>query len=236
MLRFISQRPHYLLALSATFPHTVTAFAQQNDTNSTTSLLSYTRRERAARVLTIANAIEPEQTSKALRLARNSIRANPLPSAPSQDRTFLNHTIKEAVARGIACAAGGAAASYAIIKIVLLIIPLVPSPLVTKAAISVVSFGAAVVELAAFPDITTVELLMMKDSDLGKNARRSMERYNPNLVLLSSVDRHLREEEEGKNMMQYRKKCRHSKQMDDIFVDTTYPQEGEFVGSEVHFR
>ena len=236
MLRHISQRPYYLLALSTTFPHPITALAQNNDTNTTNSLLSYARRERATRVLTIANTIEPEQTATALRLARNSIRANPLPSAPCQDRTFLNHSIKEAVARGIACAAGGAAASYAIIKIVLLIIPLVPSPLVTKVAISAVSFGSAVVELAAFPDITTVELLMMKDSDLGKNARRSMERYNPNLLLLNSVDRHLREDEEGQNVYQQRKKYRHSNQIDDLLVDNTYPQEAEFVGSEFHFR
>ena len=102
---------------------------------------------------------------------------------------FLRQTLKEGVARGIACAAGGAATAYAIIKVVLFVIPLVPSPHVTRAAMSAVSFGAAALELAAVPDITTIELLLMKNSALGSCARRTIEDYDPHLLLLQTLDR-----------------------------------------------
>lgn len=152
--------------------------------------LSYMRRERAARALTIANAVEPQETATALRLARSALRHESMRAINSQERSFLHNTLREGLARGLACAAGGAAAAYAILKIVLLIIPLVPSPYVTRAAMSAVSFGAAVAELAAFPDITTIELLLMKnESYLGARARSTIEQYNPHLLLLQTLDR-----------------------------------------------
>lgn len=152
--------------------------------------LSYVRRERAARVLTIAAAVEPRETATALRLARSALRREAVGSLAPSERRFLTYTLKEGVARGVACAAGGGAAAYAILKIVMLIIPLVPSRALTRAAMSAVSFGAAVMELAAFPDITTVELLLMDDSGLGCRARKTIEEYNPHLLLLQTLDRH----------------------------------------------
>lgn len=150
-----------------------------------------TRRERAEHVLVIANAVEPHETARALRLARSSMRKSHLEEIKAEERSFLRHTFKEGVARGVACAAGGAAASYALLKVVLLVIPLVPSPYVTRAAMSAVSFGAAVVELATVPDLTTIELLLMQNSHLGMSGRSTIERYNPHLMLLRTLDRHM---------------------------------------------
>lgn len=152
--------------------------------------LCHHRRECAARVLTIATTVQPVETISALRLARRTLRENTL--AP-YERTFLRSTIQDGVARGIACAAGGAAASYAILKLVLHVIPLQPTRLIANAAVGIVSFGAAAVELAAFPDLTTVELLIMGEEG-GDRARRSIERWNSDLVLLQTIDRQMRGE------------------------------------------
>lgn len=150
-----------------------------------------TRRQRAEHVLTIASAIEPKETATALRLARSSMCKAPLNQIEPQERTFLRHIVKEGVARGLACAAGGAVASYTILKVVLLVIPLVPSPFLTRFAMSAVSFGAAALELAAVPDLATIELLLMNDSLLGSSARSTIEHYNPHLLLLRTLDRHM---------------------------------------------
>lgn len=179
-------RPKPLLAVLPAAAAPTTCLA---DDSTTAPHLYYMRRERAARVLTIAATVEPRETAQALRAARSALREQPYSTIAPSERSFLRYALKEGVARGLACAAGGAAASYAILKIVLLVIPLVPSRLVTRLAMSAVSFGAAVVELAAFPDITTVELLLMSDSGLGSRARKSIEEYNPHLLLLQTVDR-----------------------------------------------
>eukprot|EP00177_Eucheuma_denticulatum_P007278 GFKZ01013250.1.p3 GENE.GFKZ01013250.1~~GFKZ01013250.1.p3 ORF type:complete len:209 (-),score=36.56 GFKZ01013250.1:1207-1833(-) len=150
------------------------------------SPLSIHRREQAARLLTIATTIQPVETTKALRLARRTLRQT---SLSPYERIFLKSSLQDGVARGIACAAGGAAAGYAILKLVLHVIPLHPSQLIARAAVGIVSFGAAVVELAAFPDVTTVELLLIEDQG-GVCARRSIETWNPDLVLLRTIDRH----------------------------------------------
>lgn len=149
--------------------------------------LCHHRRECAARILTIATTIEPAETADALRLARRTLRQN---SLTTYERTFLRSTIQDGIARGIACAAGGAAASYAMLRLVLHVIPLYPNRLIANAAVGIVSFGAAAVELAAFPDLTTVELLMMGEKG-GHRARRSIERWNSDLVLLRTIDRQM---------------------------------------------
>lgn len=140
-------------------------------------------------MLTIARALEPSDTATALRLARAHLRKQPSYSYTHKESTFLRCTLKEGVARGIACAVGGAAASYAILRFVLLVIPLTPSRLLMRTAMSAVSVGAAALELASFPDITTIELLLMEDSSLGSLARRRIQEYNPRLVLLETLDR-----------------------------------------------
>lgn len=181
-------RPASLVALSV-LSRPSYAIAEGSSSDGPSPPLSHIRRERAARVLTIAAAVEPQETATALRLARDTIREQHFSSLTAREQTFLRYTLKDGVARGVACAAGGAAASYAILKIVLLVIPLVPSKLVSRAAMSAVSFGAAVVELAAFPDITTIELLLMNNSSLGCKARKRIEEYNPHLLLLQTLDR-----------------------------------------------
>lgn len=76
------------------------------------------------------------------------------------------------------------------LRLVLHVIPLYPNRLIANAAVGIVSFGAAAVELAAFPDLTTVELLMMGEKG-GHRARRSIERWNSDLVLLRTIDRQM---------------------------------------------
>ncbi|CAN8066066.1 unnamed protein product [Agarophyton chilense] len=184
----------FLLVFPALFcdPPSPPAHAQAHfvEPNRPSCALYHTRRQRAEHVLIIANAVEPVETAAALRLARSRMRSSPLNQMEPEERTFLRHTIKEGIARGVACAAGGAVASYAILKLVLLVIPLVPSPHVTRVAMSVVSFGAAVAELAAVPDLATIELLLMTNSQLGIRARATIEQHNPHLLLLQTLDRH----------------------------------------------
>lgn len=224
MFARLRARPACVVALSA-LSRPCYALAEGERFDGDPPPLSHLRRERAARVLTIAAAVEPRETAKALRLARDTIREQPFRSLAPREQTFLRYTLKDGVARGVACAAGGAAASYAIIKIVLLVIPLVPSKLVTRAAMSAVSFGAAVVELAAFPDITTIELLLMNNSNLGCRVRKRIEQYNPNLQLLQTLDRQAEHAEY------------HVQAEGDFFdFELSKHPKSEFFDQEVHFR
>lgn len=186
--------PSILLLLPAVLQHPKPARADLDHHRQSCALYN-TRRQRAEHVLTIASAIEPKETAAALRLARSTMCKAPLNQIEPQERTFLTHIIKEAVARGLACAAGGAVASYTILKVVLLVIPFVPSPFLTRFAMSAVSFGAAALELAAVPDLATIELLLMNDSLLGSSARSTIEQYNPHLLLLTTLDRHMLQNE-----------------------------------------
>lgn len=215
-------RPAFMVGFSTAVTMEATALADDM-TFSASPELSYVRREKAAKVLTIANAVEPEETAAALKLARSSMRQEPLSTIEPEEKVFLRHTLKEGVARGIACAAGGAVASYAVMKVVLLIIPLVPSPYVTRAAMSAVSFGAAVLELAAFPDVTTIELLLMKNSGLGTRARKTIEAYNPDLLLLATLDRQTHSYRHSGNLTPH-----------EVALDPT--TESGYYDREMHFR
>lgn len=217
-------RPATAVALSTLSGPAFAAADSAPSSDVRTPALSHVRRERAARVLTIAATVEPRETAQALRLARGAIRGQPYATLAPGERHFLRHTLKDGVARGVACAAGGAAASYAILKIVLHVIPLVPSKIVTRAAMSAVSFGAAVVELAAFPDITTIELLLMNNSSLGYSARKRIEEYNPHLLLLETLDRQLEPVEEHAPV-----------EPDFSEMESKHPK-SEFFDQEIHFR
>lgn len=89
---------------------------------------------------------------------------------------------------------------------------------------SAVSFGAAVVELAAFPDITTIELLLMNNSSLGCRARKRIEEYNPHLLLLQTLDR---QTEPAQQRVQA--------ENDFADMESKHPK-SEFFDQEIHFR
>lgn len=189
--------------------------------------LSHLRRERAARALTIAATVQPTETAAALKIARQSLRQNTL---TPHERLFLRSSLQDGAARGVACAAGGAAASFAIFKLVLLAIPLQRSRTMGRIAVTAVSFGAAVVELAAFPDVTTVELMMMGEG-AGFAAKKELETWNPDLVLLRTIERQCVEASE------YSADTRTpaEKSVDgEIGVEELVT--GEFIDAEMHFR
>lgn len=170
---------------------------------------SHSRRADAARLLTLASTLEPVRTARALHAARVHILAQRLPAS---DRTFIMGVARDAAARGIACAAGGAAAAHLALRIVTVVLPIAAFPLLRAAAIAATAAAAALVELATLPDVTVVEIMLLgtehghhpdgifineSNAGLGAWVWKAVEEYDNSLLLLDIVRRHRRALEAG---------------------------------------
>lgn len=177
-MRLRNLRLPYLLLLPS--PATYTEHTQCH---------SFTRRQKALNLLSVCTAIEPTQTRESLRLARNSIRQS-LSTIPPDTSAFLRYSLKDAVLRAIASAAGGMAAAYVLYRIVLTAIPLVPSRIVTRFVVGGGGGLGGWMEVGGVSDLVTVELLLMPDNRLAETARCAILKYDPNSLLVQTIDRH----------------------------------------------